>query len=108
DDGVGVEHVGGGEVVHLAAAATGAAQLDRDVLGADVAKGQPPTGAGSADRDPATGGADHPVRAVAADIREVGGPVENGLSSRQGEVAIPARHRHRAGQRDHQDLVVAR
>ena len=55
DERVGLEHVGGGEVVHLAAAVP----APRNSIGtssARCAEGQSPTGAGAAERDTGTGG----------------------------------------------------
>ena len=72
DDGVGVEHVGGAEVAHLARGVTGAAQLGDALLGRDPAERQGPVGRRVGQREPGTAGAGDRDARHPGNVGEVG------------------------------------
>ncbi len=107
DQVVGVERVGGAEVVHLAAALPGAAQLHRDALGRSVARGQPPLAPRGGYGEAAALLAGHGDLRVARDVGEVGDAGEHRLAPGQREPLAVAGHRARTAQRQHERLRAA-
>ena len=77
DQGVGVEGVGGAEVVDLAARRAGAAQLDRHAVGALVPEGQPALADRGRQGEPAAARAGDLQPGVARGVDEVAGSAED-------------------------------
>ena len=105
DQRVGVENACGAEVVHLAAAVAGAAQLDGNVGGRHPAVGQLSLGAGAADRESSF--AAERVALAGAEVDHVGGAVEHRRARRQFERLVAAVDGATAGQRQDHHFGVA-
>ncbi len=104
---VGLERRRGAEVVDLPAGLSRPAELDLHALGGAVAGGQPPVGAGPAEREPAALLRGHRGGGVARDVGEVGDAGEDPAAPGEGEGLAVTRHRARPGQRQDDPLALA-
>src|SRR5690606_17690325 len=106
DQPVGVERVGGAEVVYLPGAGTGTAHLDRNLLGSAVAERKAAGAVRAGESEPPSTGGGHSHRRLPRHVCTVRDPAEDIATALEVVRLAVAVHGAAAGERYHHDLLV--